>query len=90
MGAVQAELPTIQQRCYQRRLARFPGLQGVITVAWTIGPDGRVQDPRVVHNGTGDEWLARCTRNVVSRMRFPQATNGQRTPARYPFQFRTE
>jgi TonB family protein len=90
VNTVQQRLPYLRERCYVRRLARVPGLQGVITIAWTIRPDGRVENAEVVHNGTGDEWLARCTRNVVSDIRFPVSPQGQPTPARYPFQFRTQ
>lgn len=87
MGAIQGRLEYMQSRCYERRLRRVPGLRGVVTIGWTVGPDGRVQDANVVHNGTGDEWLGRCARNVVRDTRFPAAANGRPTPARYPFRF---
>ena len=83
-----ARLGFLNQRCYQRRARRVPNLAGVVTVSWTVQANGRVANASVVHNGTGDEWLARCTRNVVQDTRFPAAHNGQSTPVRYPFQFR--
>ena len=90
MSAIQSQLPRLQQRCYQPRLAQVPGLQGVVTVSWTVAGDGRAQDARVVHNGTGDATLARCTMDIVLGTSFPRASNGQPTPARYPFQFRLQ
>ena len=90
MNAIQSQLPRLQQRCYQPRLAQVPGLQGVITVSWTVAGDGRAQNARVVHNGTGDAALARCTSDIVLSTTFPRAANGQPTPARYPFQFRLQ
>ncbi|HEY8427161.1 MAG TPA: protein kinase [Sandaracinaceae bacterium] len=88
MTAVQSRMPEIQRNCYLRRRAQVPGLAGVVTVAWTVRGDGRADDVRVVHNGTGDEWLARCVESVIARTRFPPGANGLSTPARYPFQFR--
>ncbi len=87
MGAIRARLPYLESRCYQRRLRRVPDLAGVVTIAWTVGPDGTVQNAEVVHNGTGDEWLGRCTRNIVRDTHFPPAANGRPTPARFPFTF---
>ncbi|MEQ8458971.1 MAG: TonB family protein [Sandaracinaceae bacterium] len=87
MGAIQGRMAYLQSRCFERRARRVPGLQGVVTIGWTIGPDGRVQNANVVHNGTGDEWLGNCTRNVVRDTPFPAAANGRPTPARYPFRF---
>ncbi|MCZ7678336.1 MAG: TonB family protein [Sandaracinaceae bacterium] len=88
MTAINQRMPEIQQRCYQRRAERVPGLSGVVTVAWTVRADGRPENVQVVHNGTGDDWLGRCTRNMVADIRFPPGANGLSTPARYPFQFR--
>jgi TonB family protein len=88
LGGIQSQAAALNERCYQRRLARVPGLGGVITVAWNVRPDGRVEGARVVHNGTGDEWLGRCTLQIVERARFPAAANGQPTPGRYAFFFR--
>ena len=84
-----SRLPFLTQRGYERRLARVPGLSGVVTIGWTVRPDGRVENPQVIHNSTNDDWLGRCTRNVVNDTRFPAATNGRPTPARYPFRFQT-
>ena len=82
-----AQRPRIDQRCYQRRRRRVRDLAGVVTIGWTVRPDGRVERPQVVHNGTGDAWLARCTLGVVQRIRFPPARNGRPTQTRYPFRF---
>lgn len=90
MAAVRGQLPRMQERCYERRLQRVPNLAGVITIAWTVTAAGRAEDIQIVLNGTGDEWLARCARNIVADTRFPSAANGASTPARYPFQFRVQ
>jgi serine/threonine-protein kinase len=84
-----AILSTIQQRAVPqvRQRCQRPGVQGFVTVAWTVLPTGQVAAPHVVRNGTGDEWLGRCAAQVVAETRFPAASNGQTTPARYPFQF---
>src|SRR5690606_33210392 len=82
VGVVRGQLGYITARCYQRVLARTPGVRGVVTVSWTVRPDGRAADTRVVHNGTGDDYLARCTQAVVERTRFPAAPNGRSSTAR--------
>ncbi|MGE0788259.1 MAG: protein kinase [Sandaracinaceae bacterium] len=84
---VQARLQYLAERCYQRVLRREPNVAGIVTVAWTVEPNGRVGDHRVVHNSTNNDYLARCTDNIVRDLRFPAASNGNATPARYPFSF---
>jgi len=82
-----ARRPYAQSRCFERRRRRVPNLGGIVTIGWVVRPDGRADNVEVIHNGTGDEWFGRCIRNVVRGTRFPQATNGLDTPARYPFRF---
>jgi len=77
-----------QQRCFERRRRRVRDLGGIVTVGFTVAPNGRAQNVQVIHNGSGDEWYARCLSRVVAGTRFPPASNGQATPARYPFNFR--
>ncbi len=86
-GAVNARRPYAQDRCFERRRRRVPNLGGIVTIGWVVRPDGRADDVQVIHNGTGDEWFGRCIRNVIRSTRFPQATNGLETRARYPFRF---
>ncbi|MCA9608642.1 MAG: TonB family protein, partial [Myxococcales bacterium] len=86
-GAIQGRMPYAQSRCFERRRRRVPNLGGIVTIGFTVRPDGRADDVNVVHNGTGDEWFGNCIRNVVRGTRFPQARNGHDTPARYPFRF---
>ncbi|MFK7987683.1 MAG: TonB family protein [Sandaracinaceae bacterium] len=85
---VNARMQHLNERCYQRRVRRVPNLAGVVTVAWTVAANGRVENAQVVHNGTHDDWLGRCTRQVIDRLRFPASSNGASTPVRYPFTFR--
>ncbi len=86
-SALQVRADYLGRRCYQRRLRRVPGLRGVVVISWTVRPDGRADDVQVAGNTTGDEWLGRCTRNVVRGTRFPVALDGLSTFARHPFHF---
>jgi TonB family protein len=87
LGAVRQSLPRLRASCYMRIAQRVGPLQGVITVSFVVQSDGRAESIRVMHNGTGNEWLARCTEQFVRGTRFPPAANGLPTPVRYPFQF---
>ena len=63
------------RRCYVNRLQTRPGLEGRITIAFVIEPDGTVR--RVSSfDGIGDAALKRCLENRFSLMRFPKPRRG--------------
>jgi len=77
----------MQKRCYAKRIRRVGPLPGTVTVTWTVLADGRVLDAVVADNTTGDDWLGRCTRNVISDHRFPPTSGLQSTRARHTFRY---
>ena len=71
--------------CYERELKKNPGLSGKISMAFTIGTDGKVRSARAARNSTGSMTLARCVSGRVSTWVFPTAAGS--TDVEYPFVF---
>lgn len=87
MDVVQKHLAEIQ-RCYERNLLANPNLSGRMEFEWDIEPQGRVSSTRVkkssVQNG---ENLGECVQQVIAKMKFPKAKNGQSTQPNIGFPF---
>ncbi len=73
--------------CYERRLATQPDLEGRVTIAFVIGPDGAVQSSAVASSTLDDEATERCVADVVARVRFPTVEGAGAVAVNYPFVF---
>ncbi|MFT5430954.1 MAG: hypothetical protein ACI9OJ_001633 [Myxococcota bacterium] len=62
--------------CYERRLQVKAGLQGKLTVRWTIGMNGSVTGASSASNTLGDSAVTSCILRVVRRMRFTKPEGG--------------
>ncbi|MCS6797142.1 MAG: TonB family protein [Myxococcota bacterium] len=71
--------------CYEQRLQARPDLQGRVTIAFVVGPDGAVGSAVVAANDTRDATLGACVAEAVRRWPFPAATGV--TAVTYPFVF---
>jgi hypothetical protein len=70
--------------CYERKLMSNPGIEGQMSVAFLIAPDGTVQSS----NGNGfDGEVASCVAGVVKQIKFPRPNNGGPVQVNYPFTF---
>ncbi|MDX2091304.1 MAG: AgmX/PglI C-terminal domain-containing protein [Kofleriaceae bacterium] len=70
--------------CYERKLMANPGIEGQMSVAFLIAPDGTVQSS----NGAGfDGEVASCVAGVVKQIKFPRPSNGGPVQVNYPFTF---
>jgi hypothetical protein len=69
--------------CYERSLKRDGSLGGRVELGWSL-EEGRVVDPYVAANGTGDAELAACMVQKLSRWRFVGAADGE---VSWPFVF---
>lgn len=63
------------ERCYERELAKDPGLKGRLELKWTIGEEGTVTQADVGENDLGSA-VAACARGVVRRWRFAKPEGG--------------
>lgn len=62
------------QHCYEQELVRKPTLQGTVTMAFTIGPAGRVTSATA--SGLGDTSVESCMTRVFKGILFPKPKTG--------------
>lgn len=74
------------QQCYERALKGNAKLKGKVVLEWTINEQGRVVQVKVIQNTLGDPKVAECISDIISRIRFPEATKGI-VPVRKTFVF---
>ena len=74
--------------CYEAHgLAHNPKLQGLVRVAFAVGPSGRVLSARVVQSTIQQPKMIQCILNVIRGLRFPKGVGPVKV--RYPFVFRS-
>lgn len=74
------------QQCYERALKSSPKLKGKVIIEWGINEQGRVVQIKTVQNTLGDPKVSDCISDIISRIRFPEATKGI-VPVRKTFVF---
>ena len=75
------------QICYEQQLRRNPGLQGKVTVQFTIEQSGTVSKANATENTTNDPQVASCVVDTVKRFRFNPGPEGGSVTYSYPFVF---
>ncbi len=75
--------------CYEKELLRKPKLKGVITVSWTISPQGRVISVKILGATLNDNSVHSCMRKTIKRWKFPEPRGGGYAKVKYPFSFRS-
>ncbi|MFT3922640.1 MAG: AgmX/PglI C-terminal domain-containing protein [Myxococcales bacterium] len=75
------------QICYEQQLRRNPGLQGKVTVEFTIEQSGTVSKAVATANTTNDPAVASCVVDTVKRFRFNPGPDGGSVSYSYPFVF---
>ncbi len=75
------------QICYEQQLRRNPGLQGKVTVQFTIEQSGTVSKASATANTTNDPEVASCVVETVKRFRFNPGPQGGSVTYSYPFVF---
>ncbi|MBN2800484.1 MAG: AgmX/PglI C-terminal domain-containing protein [Deltaproteobacteria bacterium] len=73
--------------CYQRELARAPGLAGEVTVRFVIGADGTVREATLSADTLQREAVTRCLQDRFLRMRFAV---DREVVVSFPIRFRPE
>lgn len=81
---IQRLLPSLGS-CYQQINAGDQN-GGVVTVMFTINPDGSVSDVNIVGNTTGLPALSYCVESTIKKASFPKS-EGDPIRIRYPFVF---
>ncbi|MEO0604211.1 MAG: AgmX/PglI C-terminal domain-containing protein [Myxococcota bacterium] len=80
MGAIQA--------CYEREMAKKPGLAGKIQFDWTITTTGTVRGVRVESSTMPSDIVANCIAAEIKTWRFARPSGGE-ARIKYPFAFRS-
>ena len=75
------------QICYEQQLRRNPGLQGKVTVQFTIEQSGSVSKATATENTTSDPAVAACVTDTVKRFRFNPGPEGGSVTFSYPIVF---
>ncbi len=75
------------QICYEQQLRRNPGLQGKVTVQFTIEQSGSVSKATATENTTNDPAVAACVTDTVRRFRFNPGPEGGSVTFSYPIVF---
>jgi outer membrane biosynthesis protein TonB len=74
-AAIKRQLPRVRA-CYERALKSDAGLDGRLTLNWTVQPAGTVADVRVVNDKVGSDRLSSCVTRAVGRWSFPASSDG--------------
>ncbi len=74
--------------CYEAHgLAHNPRLQGLVRVAFAVGPSGLVLSARVVESTIQQPKMIQCILEVIRGLHFPKGVGPAKV--RYPFVFRS-
>jgi len=74
------------KRCYLEALRKRSGLRGTVSIAFIIGPDGRIEQKWMV-SGLEDPDFDQCVLNLVSDLLFPKPADGKIVSVVYPVTF---
>jgi hypothetical protein len=75
------------QACYERALGENEGLQGKITVRFTISEAGRVISSSAREDTVGSSAVTSCVLGIIDRLKFPENPGGGNVTAEFPFIF---
>jgi Ca-activated chloride channel family protein len=76
--------------CYEKQLAKVPGLSGKLVLSWVIKGDGTVEKVTVTSNsiaGSAGTDVGTCATKMLARMKFPAPKGGGVVNVTYPFVF---
>ena len=73
--------------CYEKELVKKKGLQGKITLKWTIDATGGVPNAFVTETTMNNSSVENCLVNSITHWRFPAPKGGGIVIVSYPFVF---
>jgi TonB family protein len=75
--------------CYDKGLKDHPGIEGDLTVKWTIDPAGKVTDAAVDTSKStiNEPGVGACIVEIIKKVSFAPSKGGFETRANYPFNF---
>ena len=78
------------QACYEKGLADHPGIEGNLTITWTMDPKGNVTQTSAdaSRSDISEPGVIACVSDVIKRIQFAASPGGFETKAAFPFKFR--
>ncbi len=76
--------------CYETALAKFPKLQGKITVSFNIEPGGEVTSTAIQDSTLDHDGLERCVLSAAAGWQFSPRAGAAPLAVSYPFTFNTK
>lgn len=76
-------------RCYETREQFNPGMEGQVSVNFTINASGQVIASAVKNSSINDKPLNNCLSRKIATWRFDKPTNGVNVKVTYPFNFKS-
>ena len=73
--------------CYERELAKTPGLHGRFVVVLTIAENGRAVHQAIDDDTLGNAQVSQCVLRAFSGFKFPRPAGGTSVTVRYPLVF---
>jgi TonB family protein len=75
--------------CYERQLSARPDLFGKVSVRFTIGSSGQVDEQSIADTSLKDKLVESCILQRVGKWKFPAPDGGTRVLVTYPFLFKS-
>jgi hypothetical protein len=75
--------------CYDKGLAKNPGIEGDLDIKWVIDPQGNVTSAMVDTSKSSilEPSVGACVVEVIKKIKFAASAKGYETRAHYPFNF---
>jgi hypothetical protein len=75
--------------CYDKGLATHPGIEGDLTMKYTIDPDGNVSEAVLdtTRSTILEPTVGQCVSDVMKKLKFAKSNKGVETRGHYPFNF---
>ena len=74
--------------CYEKELARTPGIFGKIVMKWVIKADGTVESATTAESQMNNQGVESCLATRILRWEFPKPKGGGIVIVNYPFVFK--
>ncbi len=76
------------RRCYENELNKTPGLEGLVTVAFQINGQGKLNYSKVLKSSLGSPAAESCITTKMMNWKFPKPKGGVNVNINYPFMLR--
>lgn len=86
---VRAHLAQVRS-CYDRQLARVPGIHGKVVMRWVIAGNGKVSNVQMTESTLRDPTVHECLARTIKTWEFPTTHGSGMIIINYPFVFRTD